>query len=144
MAAREPFLDALDRSCRGIDPNFFFPKDTELRKIKAAKAICRGCFYRIQCYDYAIATKQDGIWGGSTWEERQIGQFLRGLVEPAPESQNPVPTQSSPDDLSGTQHRTPLYLVQNSNQDTERSAIFVLNLSPPTKSPEPFVLRLQG
>lgn len=65
-------------ACQGEDPEIFFPIATTgpaLDQISAAKAICRRCAVRQPCLSYAAATMQDGIWGGTTRDERRA---LRG------------------------------------------------------------------
>jgi WhiB family redox-sensing transcriptional regulator len=60
-------------ACHGEDPELFFPiaaGRADLPRIRAAKAICQGCAVRAQCLSYGLATRQDGIWGGTTLEER--------------------------------------------------------------------------
>jgi WhiB family redox-sensing transcriptional regulator len=60
-------------ACLSQDPELFFPiaaKGAGLRQINAAKAVCRRCAVRAACLSYGLETWQDGIWGGTTWEER--------------------------------------------------------------------------
>lgn len=39
-------------------------------QIDEAKAVCGRCAVRELCLSYALVTRQDGIWGGTTAEER--------------------------------------------------------------------------
>jgi WhiB family redox-sensing transcriptional regulator len=60
-------------ACQRADPELFFPVvagRAGLPRIRAAKAICHGCAVRDPCLSYGLATRQDGIWGGTTTEER--------------------------------------------------------------------------
>jgi WhiB family redox-sensing transcriptional regulator len=60
-------------ACQHADPDLFFPIATGRAarpQIRAAKAICQGCAVRDPCLSYGLATRQDGIWGGTTPEER--------------------------------------------------------------------------
>jgi WhiB family transcriptional regulator, redox-sensing transcriptional regulator len=60
-------------ACRGEDPELFFPiagSGPALAQILAAKAVCFRCAVRAACLSYALATRQAGIWGGTTQEER--------------------------------------------------------------------------
>jgi WhiB family redox-sensing transcriptional regulator len=60
-------------ACQRADPDLFFPiaaGRAGLPRIRAAKAICQGCVVREPCLSYGLATRQDGIWGGTTLEER--------------------------------------------------------------------------
>jgi WhiB family redox-sensing transcriptional regulator len=60
-------------ACQRADPELFFPIATTgpaLHQVDAAKAVCRGCAVRAACLSYGLETRQDGIWGGTTWDER--------------------------------------------------------------------------
>ena len=60
-------------ACQSEDPELFFPISASgvgLDQVNAAKAVCRGCPVRAACLSFGVATRQDGIWGGTTSEER--------------------------------------------------------------------------
>jgi WhiB family transcriptional regulator, redox-sensing transcriptional regulator len=57
-------------ACQHEDPELFFPISAAARLISAAKAVCQACAVRAPCLSYALQTRQDGIWGGTTQEER--------------------------------------------------------------------------
>ena len=60
-------------ACHGIDPELFFPISATGRstpQINAAKAVCGRCPVREDCLSYALRVMPDGIWGGTTREER--------------------------------------------------------------------------
>jgi WhiB family transcriptional regulator, redox-sensing transcriptional regulator len=60
-------------ACRGEDPELFFPiaaVGPALTQVHAAKAVCSRCAVRARCLSYALTTRQTGIWGGTTQEER--------------------------------------------------------------------------
>jgi WhiB family transcriptional regulator, redox-sensing transcriptional regulator len=60
-------------ACYGEDPELFFPvaaAGPALRQINAAKAVCRRCTVRAPCLSYAMDAMPEGIWGGTTPEER--------------------------------------------------------------------------
>lgn len=63
--------DWMDRaSCRGLDPNIFFPNRGELTA--QIKAICHGCSVRAECLAYALnGGEHVGIWGGLSERERR-------------------------------------------------------------------------
>jgi WhiB family redox-sensing transcriptional regulator len=68
--------DWRDRAaCRGEDPELFFPIGSTGRdydkQVEDAKAVCSGCPVRIECLDWAYRTRADGIYGGTTEQERQ-------------------------------------------------------------------------
>jgi WhiB family transcriptional regulator, redox-sensing transcriptional regulator len=52
----------------------FFPGRGESGE--AAKAVCAGCPVRQPCLDFAVATNQPGVWGGTSDRERR--QMRRG------------------------------------------------------------------
>ena len=67
-----------DARCRDADPGLFFPigKGAEAtRQTLAAKALCAVCLAQDACLNYALATEQEGVWGGTTDEDRRA---LRG------------------------------------------------------------------
>jgi WhiB family transcriptional regulator, redox-sensing transcriptional regulator len=40
------------------------------RQIRAAKMVCARCGVSALCMAYALDTEYEGIWGGTTWQER--------------------------------------------------------------------------
>lgn len=71
-------------ACLGLEPDLFFPVGTEgpaVTQIKEAKAICAQCPVAWECLNYAVDTGQvDGIWGGTTEDERRaIRQLLMAV-----------------------------------------------------------------
>lgn len=62
-------------SCRDHDPELFFPvSDTTpvaAQQIEQAKAVCAGCPVLADCRAYALAHGPQGIWGGTTDQERR-------------------------------------------------------------------------
>jgi WhiB family redox-sensing transcriptional regulator len=68
-------------------PAVFFPEDepdTYLRAkmIKVAKEVCNDCPVRLRCFDYALSAQMQGIWGGTTAEERQALRTNSSVVKP--------------------------------------------------------------
>jgi WhiB family redox-sensing transcriptional regulator len=60
-------------ACHDEDPELFFPigaTGPSLRQISAAKAVCGRCTVRAACLSHALSIMPEGIWGGSTQEER--------------------------------------------------------------------------
>ncbi|HEY4701708.1 MAG TPA: WhiB family transcriptional regulator [Streptosporangiaceae bacterium] len=60
-------------ACRGVDPELFFPisaRGRAVEQINSAKAVCGRCAVGGTCLSYALRTMPDGIWGGTTREER--------------------------------------------------------------------------
>jgi WhiB family redox-sensing transcriptional regulator len=69
-------------ACRGVDPELFFPisvRGRAVEQINYAKAVCGYCAVGGSCLSYALRTMPDGIWGGTTSEER-IAMRLRSAV----------------------------------------------------------------
>jgi len=66
-------------ACQGEDPELFFPAGPlgSRSQIDAAKQVCMCCPVRGECLAYALASGQpDGIWGGTTQEERRGARVL--------------------------------------------------------------------
>jgi WhiB family redox-sensing transcriptional regulator len=63
-------------ACQSADPELFFPISSlgaGSHEVARAKAVCRQCQVRSQCLSHALASRQvQGIWGGTTEEERQL------------------------------------------------------------------------
>jgi WhiB family transcriptional regulator, redox-sensing transcriptional regulator len=66
----------LDAACAHMDTLIFFPVGETgpvTGQVELAKKICASCPVREQCLEFAIATIQnDGIWGGTTEDERRL------------------------------------------------------------------------
>jgi WhiB family redox-sensing transcriptional regulator len=64
--------------CRQADPELFFPiaivKGPAARQVEAAKAVCAACAVCAVCLSYALEIMPDGIWGGTTMEERRAAR----------------------------------------------------------------------
>jgi WhiB family transcriptional regulator, redox-sensing transcriptional regulator len=65
-----------DAACRDADPDLFFPiaaTGAASRQMEEAKQVCRVCPVQIQCRAWAVDNGvTDGIWGGTTPDERRI------------------------------------------------------------------------
>jgi WhiB family transcriptional regulator, redox-sensing transcriptional regulator len=97
VAPRAGSLGWISRgACRQVDPDLFFPiaaaTSPAVRQVEAAKAVCARCAVRAECLSYALATMPEGIWGGTTEEERlaarrspgrRFGRQFRGTVNAA-------------------------------------------------------------
>jgi WhiB family transcriptional regulator, redox-sensing transcriptional regulator len=67
-------------ACKREDPEMFFPVATTgpaLRQIRMAKAVCLRCAVCATCMSYALENMQDGIWGGTTEQERRTLRLAR-------------------------------------------------------------------
>ena len=77
-------------ACRSEDPELFFPiaaAGPALAQVSSAKAVCGRCPVQANCLSYALITRPDGIWGGTTREERWAG---------------PPPSAAAPDLAAGS------------------------------------------
>jgi WhiB family redox-sensing transcriptional regulator len=91
-------------ACQRADPELFFPiaaTGPALQQAEAAKAVCGRCAVRASCLAYALETMQDGIWGGTTSDERRAraGPARRGGVWPGLTGFSDLPgrSRSAPD-----------------------------------------------
>ena len=88
-------------ACQRADPELFFPvaaKGPALQQAEAAKAVCGRCAVRPSCLAYALETMQDGIWGGTTSDERRsarAGPARRGGAWPGLTGLSDLPGRSS-------------------------------------------------
>lgn len=69
-------------SCRGVDPDVFFPDRGE--SLAPAMAICDQCIVRDECLEYALDNgERFGVWGGTSERERRRLRRQRRLAESA-------------------------------------------------------------
>jgi WhiB family transcriptional regulator, redox-sensing transcriptional regulator len=65
-------------ACQQADPELFFPvaagTGPAARQVEAAKAVCGPCAVRANCLSYALEAMPEGIWGGTTQEERRAAR----------------------------------------------------------------------
>jgi WhiB family redox-sensing transcriptional regulator len=68
LFASPAFMDL--GSCRGMDPDVFFPDRGE--SLAPAKAVCGECIVRDECLEYALDHgERFGVWGGTSERERR-------------------------------------------------------------------------
>lgn len=61
-------------ACRSEDPELFFPVSEVgpgMRQVIEAKAVCAGCPVRSACLAFALERDLEGVWGGTTEDERR-------------------------------------------------------------------------
>lgn len=58
-------------ACRRVDPDLFFPVSAGDPAAARAKKVCERCAVRSDCLSFAISTGQEGVWGGTTDDERR-------------------------------------------------------------------------
>lgn len=65
-------------ACQQSDPELFFPvgavTDQAARQVEVAKAVCGPCAVRVHCLSYALEAMPEGIWGGTTVDERRAAR----------------------------------------------------------------------
>jgi WhiB family transcriptional regulator, redox-sensing transcriptional regulator len=69
--AHDPVAWQLRGSCRGVDPEMFFPVGTSgpsAARARAAKRICHDCPVIAQCLTWALRRGED--WGRVGWPQR--------------------------------------------------------------------------
>jgi WhiB family transcriptional regulator, redox-sensing transcriptional regulator len=63
-----------ESACLNADPDMFFPVaagTAASKQVSLALRICQGCPVRQHCLDFAMRSgEKEGIWGGTTPEER--------------------------------------------------------------------------
>jgi WhiB family redox-sensing transcriptional regulator len=71
-----------DAICPQTDPEMFFP--SRGGPTKDAKRVCGMCPVRAQCLEWALEDPDlDGIWGGTSYRERQALRKTRNKPEGA-------------------------------------------------------------
>lgn len=57
-------------ACRGMDTDLFFPHRSSAAE--APLKVCRTCPIdtRLECLQYALETRSEGVWGGKTENQR--------------------------------------------------------------------------
>jgi WhiB family transcriptional regulator, redox-sensing transcriptional regulator len=94
MTARATWRDKA--ACHDADPELFFPIGTTgpaLVQIGEAKRICRACPAQAPCLAWALENGvADGIWGGTTHDERRA---IRALPATRPSAANTAPAVPS-------------------------------------------------
>lgn len=82
------FLLKDDPSCAQVDPEMFFPVESETinnrtqavyRNLAEAKEICRSCPLIVDCLAYALKNGEIGIWGGTTEDQRVALRRRHGI-----------------------------------------------------------------
>lgn len=68
LFASPAFMDL--GSCRGMDPDIFFPDRGE--SLAPAQAVCAECIVAEECLEYALDNgERFGVWGGTSERERR-------------------------------------------------------------------------
>lgn len=73
-----------DALCAQTDPEAFHPTRSDASAAAAAKKVCSRCPVREQCLATALADPSlDGVWGGTSYRQRQKLRKIRGRGVPA-------------------------------------------------------------
>jgi WhiB family transcriptional regulator, redox-sensing transcriptional regulator len=91
-------------ACQAEDPELFFPITAlgpARDQVSAAKAVCGRCSVQRLCLSYAVMNAQDGIWGGTTRDERRALHRSRermpsGALSAVVAGPHHAPTELSP------------------------------------------------
>jgi len=67
------YAQRIHTPCKEVPGDLFFPRSWgKTVQIREAKSICDGCAYRVECLEFALKDPDlDGIWGGTTPNERR-------------------------------------------------------------------------
>lgn len=58
-------------NCTGLDTELYFPQNAEgTLEHKMARKLCSDCKWVSECLTYALHYRVDGVWGGTTFVER--------------------------------------------------------------------------
>lgn len=74
--ADDSWMKTKEKNCHGMSPNVFFSPAREgtssyVEVVRNARAVCQGCCVISECLEYAVATRQHGVWGGTDEAERR-------------------------------------------------------------------------
>ena len=81
-------------ACLQADPELFFPlaavTSLATRQAEAAKAVCAPCAVRKNCLSYALEAMPEGIWGGTTPDERRAARRRLSRYQASEQFREPV------------------------------------------------------
>lgn len=74
--------------CRQVDPELFHPETSgqgARQQAQQAKAVCRECPVRQECFTFAVETGQrHGVWGGELLSSSRFRGKRAGTMPPKP------------------------------------------------------------
>ena len=67
-------MEWLDKAaCRGANPEMFFALKGNYPDLEGALGYCERCTVKEKCLATALLNPMiEGIWGGTTWDERKL------------------------------------------------------------------------
>ena len=76
--------DPREPACRAENPELFFPTSAASpKRIDEAKAVCLRCPRLDPCLAYALRNNVEGVWGATSYKERQrMRRELKIVAEP--------------------------------------------------------------
>jgi len=81
-------------ACLQADPELFFPiaavTGLAAQQTEAAKAVCGPCTVRKNCLSFALEAMPEGIWGGTTLDERLAARRRPSRHQASAQSREPV------------------------------------------------------
>jgi WhiB family redox-sensing transcriptional regulator len=90
------------------DPELFFPvaavTGPAARQVEAAKAVCGRCAVRTHCLSYALEAMPEGIWGGTTPEERRAARRRASRLQASALSRGTVSVAITADTVTCAEH----------------------------------------
>lgn len=83
-------------ACRNTrHPDVWYPDKEQTHTIRAAKMVCKQCPVRAECLQAAFDNGEPfGIWGGYTFEEREVIRRNNGIPKNKPPQIFPHGTES--------------------------------------------------
>lgn len=75
------YPDFTNAACKDLGVGLFFPdsREQEMAIKKQVIKICASCPIFRQCLDYALHVKVDGLWAGTTANERRMIRKREGI-----------------------------------------------------------------
>lgn len=71
-------------SCTYTDPDMFFTEQSDenyQRDTTMAKTVCGRCVYKVECLEWAMESREMGVWGGtSDLDRRQLRRKNRSSL----------------------------------------------------------------
>lgn len=74
--------DFTEASCKELPIDLFFPdsRDKEEQQKRMLIKVCSNCPIFASCLDYSLRVKVDGIWAGTTAQDRRVIRAKRGIT----------------------------------------------------------------
>ena len=73
-------------ACRGMATETFFPNDNAYSI--TAQLVCNGCSVKSECVEEALRAGLEGVWGGTTEQQRRTMRRGAGNLRAVPNQQS--------------------------------------------------------